>query len=72
MTEEEKRDKFQKIAINRTNRILDALRLIGNCANTSNYSYSEEDVKKIFTAIENEVKEQKAKFERKKRKRFSL
>lgn len=72
MNEEKKREKFQKIATNRTNKVLDTLRLIGNCANTSNYSYSEEDVKKIFTAIENELRIQKSKFERKERKKFSL
>lgn len=73
MDEEGKKERFSRIAANRTNRILDQLRLLGNCSNTSNYSYTEEDVRKIFTAIENEVKIQKSKFEEKKRvKKFEL
>ena len=73
MDEKEKQERFNRIATNRTNKILDMLRLLGNCSNTSNYSYSEEQVKKIFLAIENEVKEQKSKFWRKeKNKKFSL
>lgn len=57
-----KRERFAKIAVNRTNKILDMLRLLGNCANTASYSYTDEDVKKIFAAIEAEVKAQKQKF----------
>lgn len=72
MNEKEKKERFQKIATNRTNKILDMLRLLGNCANTSNYAYSEQDVKKIFDAIEKELNEQRAKFDKKERKRFSL
>ena len=44
------------------NKILDMLKLLGNCSNTGNYEYSENDVKKIFNAIEAEVKASKAKF----------
>ena len=73
MDEKEKQERFNRIATNRTNKILDMLRLLGNCSNTSNYSYSEEQFKKIFLSIENEVKEQKSKFGRKeKNKKFSL
>lgn len=57
-----KRERFNKIAVNRTNKILDMLRLLGNCSNTASYEYSEEEVKKIFAAIEQEVKLQKQKF----------
>ncbi len=62
MPEETRRDRFERIATNRTNRIIDTLRLLGNCSNKSNYEYTEEDVRKIFTAIEAEVKTQKARF----------
>lgn len=73
MNEEEKKERFTKIATNRTNKILDTLRLLGNCSNTSNYSYTDEEVRKIFSVIEAEVKTQKAKFEKKDQKqKFSL
>ena len=73
-TEIEKREKFKKIAGNRTNRIIDDLHLLGNCSNRSNYEYSEEDVKKIFSAIEAALKESKQKFYAKKdrKQRFEL
>lgn len=60
--EETRRQRFKRIAGARTNKILDILKLLGNCSNTGNYEYSENDVKKIFNAIETEVKASKAKF----------
>lgn len=59
---ETKRERFQRIATNRTNRIMDQLRLLGNCSNRSNYEYTDDEVKKIFTAIEGELRAQKARF----------
>lgn len=53
---ENKRERFVRIAEARTNKILDMLRLLGNCSNKSNYEYTDEDVKQIFTAIDKEVK----------------
>lgn len=59
---ETKRERFVRLAEARTNKILDMLKLLGNCSSKSNYEYSEEDVKKIFAAIERETKNAKAKF----------
>lgn len=61
-SEAEKTERFKKVAEARTNRIIDQLRLLGNCSNKSNYQYSDEDVKKIFQAIESELKNTKTKF----------
>ena len=36
---ESKRDRFIRIAEARTNKILDMLKLLGNCACNSNYDY---------------------------------
>lgn len=72
-TEQEKAERFKRVAENRTNRIIDQIRLLGNCANKSNYEYSDEDIKKIFLAIEIELKETKLKYQRKtKNKKFEL
>lgn len=60
---ESKKDKFVRIAEARTNKIIDMIRLLGNCSNKASYEYSKEDVRKIFTAIENELKTAKAKFD---------
>jgi len=59
---ENKRDRFVRIVETRTNKILDMLRLLGNCSNRANYDYTDEDVKKIFAAIEKEVKNAKNSF----------
>ena len=57
-----KKERFIRIAEARTNKIIDMIRLLGNCANKRNYSYTDEEVKKIFTAIETELKITKGKF----------
>ena len=57
-----KRDRFIEIAGNRTNRIIKDLSLLGNCSNRNNYEYTETDVKKMFNAIENELKRARARF----------
>ena len=72
---ETKRQKFVRLAESRTNKIIDMLQLLGNCSNSSVYDYSQQDVDKIFTAIESEVREAKKKFnkiESKKSSRFTL
>lgn len=69
--DKKKKERFLKIAENRTNTILQTLRLLGNCSNTNNYKYTDQQVKQIFSAIENELKITKMKFEKKENK-FSL
>ncbi len=69
---ETKEEKFKRIATLRANRILEDLRLLGNCSNTSAYSYSEEDVRKIFGAVETEVRRIKTMFDKKKRREIEL
>ena len=56
------RERFVRIAEARTNRILEHIRLLGNCSNKSNYEYTEDDVRQIFGAIEREIKATKNKF----------
>lgn len=60
---ESKHDRFIRIAETRTNKIIDMIRLLGNCSNTATYEYSEDDVKKIFSAIETELKNARNKFQ---------
>lgn len=59
---ETKRDRFIRVAEARTNKILDMLRLLGNCSSKSTYEYNEDDVKKIFNSIEREFKIAKNRF----------
>ena len=72
-TEQEKSQRFKRVAEARTNKIIESIRLLGNCSNRSNYSYSEEDVKKIFSAIESELKIAKQRYQTKsKNSKFEL
>ena len=59
---ETKRDRFIRLAENRTNKIINMVQLLGTCSNTSIYEYSDADVEKIFSAIESSVKEARKKF----------
>lgn len=62
LTTETKHDKFVRIVEARTNKAAEMIRLIGNCASKSSYDYSEEEVKKIFTYLEKELRNAKNKF----------
>ena len=73
--QETKREKFVRLAEARTNKIIDMIQLLGNCSNASVYDYTQEDIDKIFSAIEAELKEAKKKFvktETKKTSKFVL
>lgn len=68
-----KRERFKKLAVYRTNEILKRLKVLGNCGNRSAYEYTEEEVNKIFSEIDRMVKEVKTKFHFPKRnKEFKL
>lgn len=60
---DKRREKFVELAEKRVTRVLKDLRLVGNLANRSNYSYTDDDMKKIVQAIENEVKNLRRRFE---------
>lgn len=60
---ESKHDKFIRIAEARTNKIVDMVRLLGNCSNQRTYEYTREDISKIFSYIDKELKTAKMKFE---------
>ncbi len=61
---ETKRQKFVRLAENRTNKILDMIQLLGNLSSPSTYEYTQQDVERIFSAIENASKEAKKRFNR--------
>ena len=62
MAPETKRQRFIRLAEARTNKILEMMRLLGNCSSKSNYDYTDEDIKKIFNALEKELKNTKNRF----------
>jgi hypothetical protein len=62
--DEDKQAKFRRLAKQRGERILKDLRLLGNLSNTNNYSYTEAEVKKIFSALEEELKFSRSRFQK--------
>jgi len=65
-------ERFKRIATLRTNAVLDKLRILGNLSNRQMYSYSEEDINKMFSAINKQLREVKIKFDSHKQERFKL
>lgn len=59
---ESKHNKFRRIASNRTQKVLEGLRILGNCANTQTYDFNREDVEKIFKNIRAMTDEIKQRF----------
>ncbi len=64
--------RFKRIATVRTNAVLDRIRILGNLSNRQMYSYSEEDIEKIFSVINKQVREVRAKFNSHKQEKFRL
>jgi transcription elongation GreA/GreB family factor len=56
------RAKFVQLAEKRVIRAIKDIRLIGNLSNKSNYSYSDEDVRKIIRALDREIKSLRQRF----------
>jgi predicted phosphohydrolase len=63
MPRDEDRAKFVKLASARVSKALKDIQLIGNLANRSNYDYTDEDVTKIFRALNEEISACKKRFE---------
>jgi len=69
ITENRKADRFIRIAEKRTQRVLESLRLLGQCSNKRIYEYSDEQVNKIFREIRYYVRETEQSFKGTKSKR---
>jgi len=59
---ETKREAFQRLATKRTKAVLEKIRVLSNCANPYAYEYTEDDVRKIFSAIDRELRTARSKF----------
>jgi len=71
-SKETREERFKRVATRRTNEILRRLSILGNCSNKSSYSYTDEDIKKIFSTIEGELRSTKAMFGNRKKNNFQL
>ena len=57
-----KAEKFKYLATKRTNKICHEIQLLGNLSSRNNYTYTEEQVEKIFAAITQQVNLAQEKF----------
>ena len=57
------REKFVELAEKRVQKAINSIKLIGNLANKTDYSYSTEDTNKIFKALKGELELVRKKFE---------
>ena len=64
--------RFERLATLRTNAVLDKLRILGNLSNKQMYEYTEEDVDKIFSVINRQVREVRSRFNTRRREKFRL
>jgi len=70
---ESKEDKFKRLANARVNNTIKQLDLIGNLSNSSSYDYSDDEVRKIVSTLNQKVKEVSFKFQESlKKEKFKL
>ena len=50
-----KHEKFVTLATNRVNKTLRLINLIGNLSNKASYEYTDDEVRKMFSALEGEL-----------------
>ena len=70
----DKKANFIRIAEARTNKIIESIALLGNLSNTSYYEYTPDQIEAMFSAIQEELDNQKRRFadSRPKKKKFRL
>lgn len=59
---ENRHEKFVRLAETRTQKALDAIRLIGNLSNRSTYEFSDSEIRQIFRALDEELKVARERF----------
>lgn len=69
---EDRATRFKRVAQRRTDTVLQNIRILGNCSNKSTYLYTDEEVSKIFRAIEEQLRVAKARFKRTRPSKFIL
>lgn len=60
---ENKHEKFKRLAKQRGERALKDIHLLGNLSNRNNYEYTEQEIKNLFSILDEELKSVKAKFD---------
>lgn len=69
---ESRADRFCRVAEARVNKIIKMVRLLGNCANTSVYAFTEDQVTQIFSTLQKELDHAQKRYTQHQKKKFSL
>ena len=72
MKDETKEQRFKRVVQKRVQNVLDSLRRLSQCSNKRMYAWNDEQLKKIWSAIDKELKDCKATFENTEPKEFKL
>lgn len=62
MIGETKQERFKRLAKLRGERVLKDIQLLGNLSNRNNYEYTDQDIKKLFSVLDDELRSSKARF----------
>ncbi len=69
---ETKKDRFKRLAAERTQKVIERIRVLSHCSNPSLYEYSQDDVRKMFCVIDKELKITKSKFTKPQKEQFNF
>ena len=72
MKGETKEERFKRVVQKRVQNVLDSLRRLSQCSNKRMYAWNDEQLKKIWAAIDKELKGCKAGFENVEPEEFKL
>jgi hypothetical protein len=72
MINESKNNRFKRLAKSRGDLVVKYLRLLGNLSNTNNYEFTDDEVRKVFAVIEDELKNTKMRLNAKKKREISF
>jgi len=72
MKDETKETRFKRIVEKRVQRVIDSLRSLSQCSNKRMYNWNNEQLKKIWNAVDSAVKSCKESFEKAEPEEFKL
>ena len=72
MRGERKEERFKRVTEKRVQRVLDSLRSLSQCSNKRMYQWNDQQLEKIWAAIDNALKNCKTSFEKAEPEEFRL
>lgn len=57
-----RRERWETVAANRVQQVLDKIENLSKCSNTRNYEYGKEDVSKMMSVIKKSIREMEIQF----------